>query len=83
MVVACIFRVPFRSVIPLIDTNGDGVISVQELTSRTDRSMKAFYKQEAEIRLKGLDTNKDGQLTWKEYTKGAKSRAGKNAYRRA
>ncbi|KAJ7342694.1 hypothetical protein OS493_040662, partial [Desmophyllum pertusum] len=33
--------------------------------------MKAFYKQEADNRLSGLDTNKDGKVSWEEYAKGA------------
>jgi len=69
-------RNKLRSVFPQIDTNGNGRISVQELASRTDRSMKAFYKQEADTRMKALDTNKDGKVTWEEYTTGAENRGG-------
>ena len=65
-----------RRVIPLIDKNGDGKITVQELAAWTDRSMKGFYKQEAESRLKPLDTNKDGKVSWEEYVKGAENRGG-------
>lgn len=57
-----------RLVFPVIDTNGDGQISVQELASRTEMSMKAFYRQEAATRSKELDTNGDGKVTWEEYT---------------
>jgi len=38
--------------------------------------MKAFYKQEADTRMKALDTNKDGKVTWEEYTTGAENRGG-------
>ena len=65
-----------RKLIPLIDKNGDGKISVGELAAWTDRSMKRFYKQEAETRLKALDTNKDGKVSWEEYVKGAENRGG-------
>jgi len=65
-----------RLVIPLIDKNGDGQISVEELAAWTGRSMKNFYKQEAENRLKTLDTNKDGKVSWEEYIKGAENRGG-------
>lgn len=65
-----------RLVIPLIDKNGDGKITVQELAAWTGRSMKNFYKQEAENRLKTLDTNKDGKVSWEEYVKDAENRGG-------
>ena len=38
--------------------------------------MKNFYKQEAENRLKTLDTNKDGKISWEEYVNGAENRGG-------
>ena len=38
--------------------------------------MKNFYKQEAENRLKTLDTNKDGKVSWEEYVKDAENRGG-------
>ena len=66
-----------RSVIPLIDKNGDGKISAQELSAWTHRSMRAFYRQEADSRLRTLDSNKDGKISWEEYAKGAENRAGK------
>ena len=61
---------------PVIDTNGDGQISVQELASRTEMSMKAFYRQEAATRSKELDTNGDGKVTWEEYTNEAEKSGG-------
>lgn len=70
------FSFRYRRIIPLIDKNGDGKISVQELAAWTDRSMKGFYKQEAESRLRELDTNKDGKVSWEEYVKGAEKRGG-------
>lgn len=65
-----------RSVIPLIDINGDGRVSVEELAARTDKSMKAFYKDEANTRLKSLDTNDDGKVSWDEYTESAEKKGG-------
>lgn len=65
-----------RSVIPLIDINGDGRVSVEELAARTDKSMKAFYKDEANTRLKSLDTNNDGKVSWDEYTDSAEKKGG-------
>jgi len=65
-----------RLVIPLIDKNRDGKITVEELAAWTSRSMKNFYKQEAENRLKTLDTNKDGKISWEEYVKGSENRGG-------
>ena len=65
-----------RSVIPLIDINGDGRVSVEELAARTDKSMKAFYKDEANTRLKSLDTNNDGKVSWDEYTESAEKKGG-------
>ena len=65
-----------RSVIPLIDINGDGQVSVEELAARTDKSMKAFYKDEANTRLKSLDTNNDGKVSWDEYTESAEKKGG-------
>lgn len=62
-----------RLVFPVIDTNGDGQISVQELASRTEMSMKAFYRQEAATRSKELDTNGDGKVTWEEYANEAEN----------
>ncbi|KAL9986034.1 hypothetical protein ACROYT_G000091 [Oculina patagonica] len=75
-------KTKLRRIIPLIDKNGDGKISVQELAAWTDRSMKGFYKQEAESRLKELDTNKDGKVSWEEYVKGAENRGGFNEKKR-
>lgn len=69
----------YRSVIRIVDTDGDGRISVQELASRTEKSMKAFYKQEAQTRIKTLDTTKDGKVTWEEYAKVAQSRGGSSS----
>lgn len=63
-----------RSVFLLIDSDGNGQISVQELASRTERSMKTFYRQEANTRLMELDKNVDGKVTWEEYIKGANNR---------
>ena len=60
----------------LIDSDGNGQISVQELASRTERSMKTFYRQEANTRLMELDKNVDGKVTWEEYIKGANNRGG-------
>lgn len=42
--------------------------------------MKAFYKQEADNRLSGLDTNKDGKVSWEEYAKGAENRGGNQSH---
>ena len=38
--------------------------------------MKAFYKDEANTRLKSLDTNKDGKVSWDEYTESAEKQGG-------
>ena len=56
--------------------NGDGRVSVEELAARTDKSMKAFYKDEANTRLKSLDTNNDGKVSWDEYTESAEKKGG-------
>ncbi|XP_073243174.1 calumenin-B-like [Porites lutea] len=71
-----------RSVIPLIDINGDGRVSVEELAARTDKSMKAFYKDEANTRLKSLDTNDDGKVSWDEYTESAEKKGAFTAEQR-
>lgn len=38
--------------------------------------MKAFYKDEANTRLKSLDTNDDGKVSWDEYTESAEKKGG-------
>lgn len=38
--------------------------------------MKAFYKDEANTRLKSLDTNDDGKVSWDEYTDSAEKKGG-------
>ena len=38
--------------------------------------MKAFYKDEANTRLKSLDTNDDGKVSWDEYTDSAEKKEG-------
>lgn len=69
-------KAKLRSVLSLIDRNGDSNISVKELSAWTQKSMRTFYRQEADDKLSALDTNKDGKVSWVEYVKGAENRGG-------
>lgn len=72
------FSLHCRSVLLLIDRNGDSEISVKELSAWTQKSMRTFYRQEADGRLSSLDSDKDSKVSWGEYVKGAENRDGKH-----
>lgn len=59
------------------DTDKDGKITLEELTAWTKKSLRSVYKQEAKERLKRLDTNKDGKVSWEEYLKSKEDVGGK------
>ena len=61
----------------MIDRNGDSEISVKELSAWSQKSMRTFYRQEADGRLSSLDSNKDSKVSWVEYVKGAENENGK------
>lgn len=69
-------KAKLRSVLLLIDRNGDSEISVKELSAWTQKSMRTFYRQEADGRLSSLDSDKDSKVSWGEYVKGAENRDG-------
>ncbi|XP_078368289.1 calumenin-like [Oculina patagonica] len=59
----------FGSIILLSDTDKDGKVTLEELTAWTKKSLRSVYKREAKERLKKLDTNEDGKVSWEEYLK--------------
>ncbi|XP_022799420.1 calumenin-A-like isoform X4 [Stylophora pistillata] len=67
-------KAKLRSVLSLIDRNGDSNISVKELSAWTQKSMRTFYRQEADgftekqerrdsKRFEHADVNRDGLLS--------------------
>uniref|UniRef100_A0A0K0E8B2 Reticulocalbin-3 n=1 Tax=Strongyloides stercoralis TaxID=6248 RepID=A0A0K0E8B2_STRER len=54
-----------------MDINGDGVVTIDELTDWIHHSMIKLDNAEAEERFKEIDVNKDGFITWEEYSKEA------------
>lgn len=58
-----------RAVISGSDENKDNKSSEEELRNWTQESLMSVHKRDAMVRLKTLDTNKDGKVTWEEFLK--------------
>jgi Ca2+-binding EF-hand superfamily protein len=49
------------------DTNGDGLVSIEELLTLMDRIGETLSREEAENALRRGDTDGDGQLSFDEF----------------
>ena len=56
-----------RALFPKIDINNDKQVSMTELYGWIEQHMKKHVLQGTNVRLRELDTNEDGKVSWEEY----------------
>lgn len=56
-----------RALFPKIDINNDKQVSMTELYGWIEQHMKQHVLQGTDVRLRELDTNEDGKVSWEEY----------------
>lgn len=57
----------YRELFPKIDVNQDKNVSDQELYEWIEQHMRKHVLRGAGKKMKDLDTNKDGKVSWEEY----------------
>ncbi|XP_015234404.1 PREDICTED: reticulocalbin-2 [Cyprinodon variegatus] len=55
-------------ILKLIDTNGDNLLSAEEITLWIQHVYRKYALEDAEERFAEFDLNKDGVVTWEEYS---------------
>ncbi|XP_039881647.1 reticulocalbin-2 isoform X1 [Simochromis diagramma] len=60
-------KIKMMDIVKKIDTNGDNLLSAEEITLWIQHVYRKYALDDAEERFPEFDTNKDGVITWEEY----------------